>query len=181
MATETTGNPALANEPAPSEAERLLIAMREALTDTMVERLSVTGANALELVDRLNDEETRDAVHSTIDRLVELHRVGALHTMFDLIVLLHAMRSAATDNIVERLFGFAEHALNTVGSEEMAKLADNVRQSMDEAAAESAAKPARGGLFATLSLLSKPESQRSLQFLLGFGEKLRQAHGAETR
>lgn len=181
MATETTGNPALANEPAPSEADRLLLALREALTDSMVERLSITGANALELVDRLNDEETREAVHDMIDRLVELHRVGALHTMFDLVVLLHAMRSASTDNIVERLFGFAEHALNTVGSEEMAKLADNVRQSMDEAAAEAATKPARGGFFATLSLLSKPESQRSLQFLLSFGEKLSQAQGGQGR
>jgi uncharacterized protein YjgD (DUF1641 family) len=68
-----------------------------------------------------------------------------------------------------------EHILNTVGTEDMASLADNLRVSMDEAAAETAATPARGGLFSALSLLSKPESQQSLQFLLTFGEKLRAA------
>jgi uncharacterized protein YjgD (DUF1641 family) len=178
MATEATTKPVLSNEPAPSEAERLAVAVSEALTDSMVERLSVTGANALELVDRLNDEETRDAVHGVIDRLVELHKIGALQTLFDMVALIHAMRSASTDNIVERLFGFAEHILNTVGTEDMARLADNVRQSMDDAATETAAQPAKGGVFSTLSLLSKPESQRSLQFLLAFGEKLRQSQGA---
>ena len=30
-----------------------------------------------------------------------------------------------------------------------------------------------GGLFATLSMLSKPETQRSLQLLMTFGDKLR--------
>jgi uncharacterized protein YjgD (DUF1641 family) len=177
MATEATTKPVLSNEPAPSEAERLAVAVSEALTDSMVERLSVTGANALEVVDRLNDAETREAVHSVIDRLVELHRVGALQTLFDFVALFHAMRSASTDNIVERLFGFAEHILNNVGTEDMAKLADDVRRSMDNAVAETAAKPVRGGVMATISLLSKPESQRSLQFLLAFGEKLRQAQG----
>ena len=167
----------LSNQPPVSELERLSVAAREALTDSMVERLSVTGANALELVDRLNDETTREAVHSAIDQLVELHRVGALQTLFDLVALIHAARAAATDNIVERMFGFMEYTLNTVGSEEMATLANNVRVSMDDAATETMAQPARGGLFSTLSLLSKPESQQSLQFLLSFGDKLRQAQG----
>jgi uncharacterized protein YjgD (DUF1641 family) len=173
--TDTTSPPALPNEPQPSEIERLTLAMREALTDSMVERLSVTSANALEVVDRLNDDETRAAVHSVIDQISELHRIGALQTLFDFVALFHAARSAATDNIVERLFAFLEHILNTVGSEEMASLADNMRLSMDEAAAETAATPASGGLFSALKLLSKPESQQSLQFLLTFGEKLRAA------
>lgn len=172
--------PALANEPAPSEIERLTVAMREALTDSMVERLSVTSANALEVLDRLNDDTTREAVHGVIDRVVELHRIGAMQTLFDVVALLHAMRSASTDNIIERLFAFAEHLLNTVGSEDMAQLAVNVRQSMDDAVEATAGQPAKGGLFAALSLLAKPESQRSLQFLLTFGEKLRRAQGGNS-
>ena len=98
--TDTTSPPALPNEPQPSEIERLTLAMREALTDSMVERLSVTSANALEVVDRLNDDETRAAVHSVIDQISELHRIGALQTLFDFVALFHAARSAATDNIV---------------------------------------------------------------------------------
>ena len=178
MASDTTTAPSLSNQPPLSETERLVLAVREALTDSMVERLSVTGANALELVDRLNEEETRDAVHGLIDRVTELHRIGALETLFDMVALIHAMRSAATDNIVERLFGFMEHILNTIGTEDMARLADNVRQSMEDAATEAAAQPAKGGVFSTLSLLSKPESQQSLQFLLAFGQKLQKSQAS---
>ncbi len=164
----------LSNMP-PNEAERLAIAARDALTDSMVERMTVTAANAAEVIDRLNDEETRDAVHGLIDRLTDLHKIGAMDTLFDTVALLHAARSAATDSIVERLFAFVEHMLNTVGSEEMVDLLDNVRTSLDEAAVEAEATPAKGGLFAALSLLSKPETQRSLTFLLGVGERLRKS------
>jgi len=163
----------LTNQPV-DEMARLTLAAREALTDSMVERLAVTGANALELLDRLNDERTSAAVHALIDRLTELHKVGALDTLCDTVMLLHAARNASTDNIVERLFAFFEQMINTVGNEAMGTVADNARQALDEAAAEAAAQTPRGGLFATLSLLSKPEAQRSLSFLLSFGEKLQQ-------
>lgn len=156
------------------EVMRLATAAREALTDSMVERLAGTGANVLEIVDRLNDEATRDAIHTVLRRLTELHGTGALDTLFDLVVLLHALRDASTDNIVERLFGFVERMANTLASEDMAELADSTRAAFRDAAAKTAAAPAGGGLFATLGLLSKPESQRSLQFLLNFGASLEQ-------
>ena len=161
----------LSNQP-PSEVDRLAQAAREALTDAMVERLAVTGANALELVDRLNDPGTSEAMHALIDRLTELHRVGALGTLFDTVMLLHAARNASTDSIVERLFTFVEQMINTVGNEAMGALADNTRQALDEAAEETARTAPRGGILATLSLLSRPEAQRSLMFLLRFGENL---------
>jgi uncharacterized protein YjgD (DUF1641 family) len=161
----------LSNRPV-DEVERLTQAAREALTDAMVERLAVTGANALELIDRLNDPRTGEAVHAIIDRLTELHKVGALDTLFDTVMLLHAARNASTDNIVERLFTFLEQMVNTVGNEAMGTLADNTRQALDEAAEETARIVPRGGIFATLSLLARPEAQQSLAFLLRFGEKL---------
>ena len=163
----------VSNQPV-DELGRLAQAAREALTDAMVERLAVTGASALELVDRLNDERTSEALHAVIDRLTELHKVGALDTLFDAVMLLHAARNASTDGIVERLFTFFEQMINTVGNEAMGALADNTRQALDEAAEETARTVPRGGLFATLSLLAKPEAQRSLMFLLSFGEKLQQ-------
>lgn len=163
----------LSNQPA-NELERLAQATREALTNSMVERLAVTGANALELVDRLNDESTSEAVHMLIDRLTELHKVGALGTLFDMVMLLHAARNASTDSIVERLFTFVEQMINTVGNEAMGTLADNMRQALDEAAEETARMAPRSGIFATLSLLARPEAHRSLTFLLRFGEKLQQ-------
>lgn len=156
------------------EVQRLVTAAREALTDSMVERLAGTGANVLEIVDRLNDEDTREAVHTVLRRLTELHRTGALDTLFDLVVLLHAVKDASTDNIVERLFGFVERMANTLASEDMAELADSTRAAFKDAAAKTAGAPPSGGLFSTLGLLSKPESQRSLQFLLNFGASLEQ-------
>lgn len=158
---------------ASEELARVAVAAREALTDTMVERLSVTAANALEVVDRLNDEAARDAIHYLLDRLTDAHRNGALGTLFDTVAVLHAAREASTDSIVERLAGFLEHMIGTVGSEEFAALVDDARWCLQEAAAETAKAPARGGLLATLSMLSNPETQRNLQFLMGFAERLR--------
>ena len=161
----------LSNQP-PTELGRLMQAAQEALTDRMVERLAVTGTNALELLDRLNDERTSEALHRAIDRVTELHKVGALDTLFDVVMLIHAARNAATDNIVERLFVFFEQMVNTIGNEAMGSLADNARVALEEAAEESAQQRPRGGALAAISLLAKPETQRSLMFLLGFAERL---------
>lgn len=162
------------------EFDRLKIAVREALTDSMVERLATTSVNAMELIDRLNDPATSAAVHNVIDRVTELNKVGAIDTLFELMALVHAARSAATDNIVERLFMFFEDMIKTVGNEAMGTLAENARESLIEAAEEAARQPApRGGVMATLGMLSKPETQKGLAFLLAFSQKLQQrsAHG----
>ena len=169
----------LTNQPPADELTRLTQAAREALTDTMVERLAVTGANALELIDRLNDESTSTALHALIDRLTELHKVGAIDTLCDTLMMVHALRNALTDNMVERLFTFFEQMINTVGNEAMGELAQNTRVAFEAAVEETAQTAPRGGLFAMLAMLSKPEAQRSLAFLLAFGEKLqRGAAGA---
>lgn len=155
------------------ETARLVLAVREALTDSMVERLAVTGGNALEVVDRLNDEATRDAMHRALDRLTELHRIGALDTLFDVVALLHAAKSASTDSIVERLFHFAEQTVNTLGSDNLSRLADGSAAALDDAIRETADVKPKGGIFATVAMLSKPEAQQSLLFLLRFAEGLR--------
>ena len=167
----------ISNQPS-DEMTRLTLAAREALTDGMVERLATLGGNALELLDRLNDPNTSAAVHAMIDRLTELHKVGALDTVCDLALTLHAVRNALTDNMVERLFMFVESMINTVGNEAMGELAENTRLALEEAAQETAqAALPRGGVMSTLSLLSKPETQRSLAFLLAFSAKLQERSG----
>ena len=166
---------------APDEIQHVILALREALTDSMVERLATTAGVALEVVDRLNEEETRAAVHSVIDRLTEFHQLGALDTLCETVLLLHAVRSAATDSIVERLFTFAEQAANTLGSDEMVQTAGDILQSLESAATETAKAPASGGLLAMVSLLSKPESQQTLQFLLKFGEGLQKAQSGPSK
>lgn len=161
------------NQPV-DDIARLAQAAREAMTDGMVDRLSVTGANALELVDRLNDENTRAALHALIDRVTELHKVGALDTLFDAVMVLHAARNACTDAIIERLFTFFEQMINTVDNEAMGTVVDHMRQALDEAALEVSRTTPRGGLLGTLQQLAKPETQRTLMFLMTYMEKLRQ-------
>jgi uncharacterized protein YjgD (DUF1641 family) len=163
----------ISNQPM-DEVARLTLAAREAMTDAMVERIATTGANALELLDRFNDEQTSAAVHTVLDRLTELHKLGALNTLFDLVTLLHAARDAATDNILERLFTFFEQMINTVGNEEMGMLAENTRNALEEAAEETEKLQLRSGVIPMLSMLSKPEAQRSLAFLFAFSTKLQQ-------
>lgn len=155
------------------ETARLILAMREALTDAMVERLAVTGSNALEVVDRLNDEHTRDAIHKLLDRLTELNRIGALDTLFDVVTFIHASRSATTDSIVERLSTFAEQMVNIFGSDHLSRLADGTAEAMEDAVQETKDIQPSGGIFSTLSMMSKPETQKSLLFLLKFAENLR--------
>ncbi len=158
--------------------ERLAQAAQESLTDGMVERLAVTASNALEVVDRLNDEDSKETVLYLINRLTELHRTGALETMFQMVTVAHGLREAMTDSMVERLFAFMEHMVNNLANEDMAFLASNAQQAMHEAADATAGAKPTGGVFSTIAMLSKPESQQALQFLLTFACRMRamQAH-----
>ncbi|MEJ2625256.1 MAG: DUF1641 domain-containing protein [Pseudolabrys sp.] len=162
----------ITNQPQMDEMARLSLAAREALTDGMVERLATMGGHGMELLDRLNDPATREAVHSLIDRLTELHKVGAIDTVCELALAVHGARNALTDNMVERLFMFMESMINTVGNEAMGELAENTRLSFEEAAHETASAKPSGGIMGAISMLSKPETQKSLAFLLAFSNKL---------
>jgi uncharacterized protein YjgD (DUF1641 family) len=166
----------MTNAQSQADVLRVAQAAQEALTDTMIERLSITGSNALEVVDRLNDEETRDAVMFLIDMVTDLHRIGALQTLFEAVTTLHGARSALTDNMIERLFIFVEHMINNLANEEVAVMAHNARMAMDEAVDEIRSRPApSGGLMSTIRMLSRPEANRALQFLLAFACKM-QSH-----
>jgi uncharacterized protein YjgD (DUF1641 family) len=167
----------MTNQPPMDEMARLSLAAREALTDGMVERLAMMGGNGLELLDRLNDPDTREAVHTLIDRLTELHKVGALNTVCELALTAHAVRNALTDSMVERLFAFMESMINTVGNEAMGELAENTRLAFEEAAQETAQAKPGGGIMGMMSMLSKPETQKSLAFLLAFSNKLQARSG----
>jgi len=167
-----TTQPALRNSE--DEVQRLFTAVSEALTDQMVERLSNTGSNALEVVDRLNDEETRDAVLTFIDQLTALHRAGGLVPLFEMIHMVNAIRNALTDPMVERLTAFLEHVVNILSTEAIADLAQDSCIALRAARTKTEAIQPSGGFLATMRLMSQPETQRSLQFLLAFADRLQQ-------
>ena len=172
-AIETT-NPE-SQQAAQHDMDRLIVGAKDALTDNMVERLAETAGSALEIVDRLNEPDTRAAMHSLIDTLTELHRTGALDTLYESALLIHAMRSAATDSIVERITMFLEHLFDTFDDEELIRHLRNLSGALEEAAKTANESQPKGGLFEMLALIRSPESQQNLTFLLKLGEALRKS------
>lgn len=158
-----------------NDVDRLIGGFKDALTDTMVERMAETAGSALEIVDRLNDPDTRAAVHTLIDRVTDLHRTGAMDTLYESALLIHAMRSAATDNIVERITIFLEHLFDTFDDEELIRHFRNLSGALEEAANAANETQPKGGLFEMLALIRSPESQQNLMFLLKLGEALRES------
>jgi uncharacterized protein YjgD (DUF1641 family) len=163
---------ASAKDMGPEELQRLVGVVSDALTDGMVERAATTYGSVLEVVDHIAEPDTLEAIHSVLDELTTLHRTGGLTSLFELIHFVNAMRNAATDGIVERGAIFVETMINNLGTEEIAGLASNAAEAMHEAKEETAAASHRGGLFSTIGMLSKPETQASLHFLLTFAQKL---------
>lgn len=88
-------------------------------------------------------------------------------------MFLHAMRNALTDVMIQRLASYAEYLVTSLAHEDVLDLVAHSTQAMNEAVEESAKAPA-GGLIATISMLSKPETQCGLLFLLNFAGKLQQ-------
>ena len=99
------------------EIDRFLQAGSDAITDNITERLATTAANGLEVVDKLNDPDTKAAVLQLLDNLRDLHRSGALTSL-----------SEVVDKTANQKF--------------------------------------EGGILSTISMLGKPEAQKSLQLLL---------------
>ena len=156
------------------EVDAVVHAVRESLTDNIVERFAATAENTLAVVDRLNDPDTADAIHSIIDRVTEFHRLGVLDTMFESARAIHAVRESLTDNIVERGFIYFERIIDTIGSDVMLECIDDVLSALESAAQKSAEDSGKGAL-ATFWLLLKPESQDTIRFMLNFGSEFSKA------
>ncbi len=75
--------------------------------------------------------------------------------------------------MVERLFAFMEHMVTNLANEEIVTVAHNAKEAMGHAAAEASSHQSSGGMLATLKMLSNPESQLALQFMLSFACEMR--------
>jgi uncharacterized protein YjgD (DUF1641 family) len=159
------------------EMQRLFGVVTESLTDGMVERAASTASNLLEVADHISEPDTRAAIHFVLDELTMLHRTGALASVFELVLLFNGLKNATTDGIVERGSMFIEKMVSNLSSEEFEDLMANAGEAMHEAAEETAGVRHPGGLFSTLALLKKPETQASLHFLLTFAQKLQAKTG----
>ena len=158
---------------------RVVGAATAALSDPMVDRLAALAGGLLEMADQLNRPETREALSYTLERLTDLHRVGATETVFALLETVHCARMAMTDPIINRLSGLAEHVISNLGNEEMVTLLGEVFAAVQDAVVATRARPqGEEGLFATLKLLTKPETQQTLRFVLTVAEKIQERSGS---
>lgn len=151
---------------------RLGIAASDALTDTMVERLVITATSGMEIVDRLNDPDTKAAVHRLLDGLTTMHTTGSLDTVFEIVALVHAMRAAATDSMVDRLTQFIETMMTNLATQEIAELARDVEGAMYDAGRICATTNQPKSILGVLGALMKPEGVRTLNLLLAVGQSL---------
>lgn len=140
-----------------------------AMTDSMLERLVTTSSTGLELVDRLNDPDTKAAVHRLLDGLTALHTTGALDTIFELASVAHSVRAAATDSMVERLTHFLETMITNLATPEIAELARETELALYDAVGAVADQPPPSSLWALYKKVSKPETLQMINLMLAFG------------
>ena len=164
----------LKDMPEAMEMANLGLAASQALNDGMVERLVTTGAHGLELLDRLNDDDTRAAVHRLVDGLTVMHQTGSLDAVFELAETVQAARSAMTDQMVERLYGFMETMVNSLATQNVAQFAQDAEISLYEAADWCNGTEAPKGMWGVLRSLSKPETIQTLNLMVAFGNCLRE-------
>lgn len=156
-----------------ADVSRLVQGATDAMSDSMVERLVSTVGNGLEVVDKLNEPDIKEAISSLLDALGTMHRTGVLQTVIDIVFMLHAARAACNDAMIERFFVFIEHMWNNLGTEELATLAHEAKGAMEDALDHCNIPGGGGGLLGTMKMLSKPETQDAMRFLLAFSCSLR--------
>jgi uncharacterized protein YjgD (DUF1641 family) len=156
------------------DLENLGFVATHALNDAMVERLVTTAEHGIELLDRLNDEDTLAAVHRVIDGLTTMHTTGSLDAVFEIAEMVQAARSAMTDQMVERLYEFIEIMVNSLATQDVAHFAREAEMSLYEAADWCHGTEAPKGLIGVLRSLSKPETIQTLNLMVAFGNCLRE-------
>jgi uncharacterized protein YjgD (DUF1641 family) len=155
------------------EMTRLAQGVRDALSDSMVERITGAAGNALEVADKLNEPDIREGLMTLLDALGNMQRTGVLQTVIDALYLIHALRSAATDSMVDRAFAFIEHMANNLGTEDIATLAHEAKGAMDDAIDSCNIPGGGGGLLGTMRMLSQKDTQEALRFMLSFSCSLK--------
>lgn len=169
----TEQSPPTTRPPVLDELAQLAQGARNALCDSMVERLTSTAGNVMEVADKLNDPDVRDGLVTLLDGVAAMHRNGSLDTLLQLVQVIHGVRRAATDSMIERAFGFVEHMASNLATEDLATLAHEAKAAMEDAIDHCNIPGGGGGMLGTLKMISNPETQEALRFMLAFSCSLR--------
>ena len=188
------------------ELERVMQAARDSVTDDMVSRLAENGAQALDLLDRLN----RSGIDRALPVLTRLVDNGDLQRIVDIARTVAAAEDAMNDDMVGRVAQMGAEALSVIdrlnrsGVERLIDILDRLHNSgsldiladklpsmikhidmVDQLAgcltlgAEDARKlpPPSGGIMAMVRLMGDPENQAALQFVMSIGKRMRASCG----
>ena len=118
----------------------------------------------------LGEEGASEALTDVISKINELHQTGGMDTLFELVSLLHAMRSAASDKLVERTLQAAGRTTDVLTDEQTLSLLEDVRDSIRFASTSEKGKSL--GFLSSLKILAKPESRQTIAFLIRFASEL---------
>ncbi len=164
------------------ELERVVAAARDSLTDEMVSRLSATAADGMDLLDKVN----RSGVAGALPAISRLVANGDLERLVHLARAYGAAEDSLTDEMVGRLAETMAESLSLIDRMNRAgldKLVGNIERlgvvlestmnALEAAKRDTAAAPASGGLGGLWRLMSDPETQASLRFLLAFASEFR--------
>jgi len=172
--------------PVSNEIERLVTGARDALTDDMVNRLSATLGEGLDLLDRVN----RSGIARALPTITQLVENGDLDRLVGLARLIGAVEDSLSDDIVKRLSivatemaslvdklarneGFVR-LIDILGREEVQCALVDVAEAACAAKTEAAAlPPARGGLGGLLQMAKDPGTQDALRFMGLVSKQLR--------
>ena len=183
------------------EAERVLAAARDSLSDEMVTRLAGAASDGIDLIDRVN----RSGLHRAIPAIAELVNNGDLDRLARLARVYGAAEDSLSDEMVGRLAetvaegmslldrlnrGGAGHLVEMLAQLEadgnVRRIADTLPRILQkletieqmlhafESAADATAKGPRatGGLGGMLGMLRDPENQEALRYLTNVGKAL---------
>ena len=184
------------------ELERVMQAAKDSVTDDMVSRIAENGAQALDLLDRLN----RSGIDRALPVLARLVENGDLQRIVDIARAVAAAEDAMNDDMVGRVAQMAAEGLSVIdrlnrsGVERLIDILDRLNNSgsldiladklpsmikhidmVDQLAgclnlgAQDAKQlpPPTGGLMAMMRLMGDAENQAALQFVMSIGKRMR--------
>jgi len=184
------------------ELERVIQAAKDSVSDDMISRLAENGAQALDLLDRLN----RSGFERALPILERLLDNGDLQRVVDIARTVAAAEDAMNDDMVGRVAQMAAEALNVIdrlnrsGVGRLIDILDRLNNSgsldiladrlprliehiemIDRLAgclnqgAQDAKQlaPPPGGLMAMLRLMGDADNQAALQFLMSIGKRMK--------
>jgi uncharacterized protein YjgD (DUF1641 family) len=170
------------------EMESLIASAQDSLTDDIVTRLSANLGQSLELLDRIN----RSGIDRALPAIAQLVDNGDLERLSGIARLIGAMEDSLSDDIVNRLSlivtglaalvdklarddGFL-HLVEILSQEEVqSTLVDMICAASTARTEADSLPPAKGGFGGIWKMVSEPETQEALRFLVLMIKQLNKA------